>query len=67
MRSLNSASRALANLNGAALSVPNPQLMIDAFAITEAVASSEIENVYTTSDELFRFLAVGNEHASDAS
>lgn len=66
MRSLNSASRALANLNGAALSVPNPQLLIDAFAITEAVASSEIENVYTTSDELFRFLAVGNEHASDA-
>ena len=66
MRSLNLASRALANLNGTALSVPNPQLLIDAFAITEAVASSEIENVNTTSDELFRFMAVGNERASDA-
>ncbi len=66
MRALNLASRALANLNGTALSVPNPQLLIDTFAITEAVASSEIENVITTSDELFRYLAVGNERASDA-
>ena len=66
MRALNLASRALANLNGTALSVPNPQLLIDTFAITEAVASSEIENVNTTSDELFRFMAVGNERVSDA-
>ena len=66
MRALNLASRALANLNGTALSVPNPQLLIDTFAITEAQASSEIENVNTTSDELFRYLAVGNERASDA-
>ncbi len=66
MRALNLASRALANLNGTALSVPNPQLLIDTFAITEAQASSEIENVNTTSDELFRYMAVGNERASDA-
>ena len=66
MRALNLASRALANLNGTALSVPNPQLLIDTFAITEAQASSEIENVNTTNDELFRYLAVGNERASDA-
>ena len=66
MRALNLASRALANLNGTALSVPNPRLLIDTFAITEAQASSEIENVNTTSDELFRFMAVGNERASDA-
>ena len=66
MRALNVASRALANLNGTALSVPNPQLLIDTFAITEAQASSEIENVNTTNDELFRFMAVGNERASDA-
>ena len=66
MRALNLASRALANLNRTALSVPNPQLLIDTFAITEAQASSEIENVNTTSDELFRYMAVGNERASDA-
>ena len=66
MRALNVASRALANLNGTALSVPNPQLLIDTFAITEAQASSEIENVNTTNDELFRYMAVGNERASDA-
>ncbi len=66
MRALNVASRALANLNGTALSVPNPQLLIDTFAIAEAQASSEIENVNTTGDELFRFMAVGNERASDA-
>ena len=41
-------------------------MLIDTFAITEAQASSEIENVNTTSDELFRFMAVGNERASDA-
>ena len=39
MRALNLASRALANLNGTALSVPNPRLLIDTFAITEAQAS----------------------------
>ena len=66
MRALNVASRALANLNGTALSVPNPRLLIDTFAITEAQASSEIENVNTTSDELFRYMAVGDEKASDA-
>ena len=66
MRALNLASRALANLNGTALSVPNPQLLIDTFAIAEAQASSEIENVNTTGDELFRYMAVGNERASDA-
>ena len=36
------------------------------FAIAEAQASSEIENVNTTNDELFRYMAVGNERASDA-
>ncbi len=66
MRVLSIASRALANLNGAALSVSNPQLLIDAFAITEAQASSEIENIVTSSDELFRYLAVGDERASTA-
>ncbi|MYA59362.1 MAG: Fic family protein, partial [Chloroflexi bacterium] len=66
LRALNSASRALADLNGATLSVPNPNLLVDTFGIKEAQATSEIEGVRTTSDRLFRFMAIGNRQATDA-
>ena len=66
LRELNSASRALADLNGATLSVPNPNLLVDTFGIKEAQATSEIEGIRTTSDRLFRYMAIGNRQASDA-
>lgn len=48
------ASRALANLNGAITNLPNPQLFLDTIHLQEAKASSEIENIITTNDELYK-------------
>ncbi|MEZ4937406.1 MAG: Fic/DOC family N-terminal domain-containing protein [Crocinitomicaceae bacterium] len=51
-----SASRALAHLNGAIRNLPNPRLFLDTLHFQEAKASSEIENIITTNDDLFRSL-----------
>jgi len=48
------ASRALAELRGAITNLPNPVLFIDTIQLQEAQASSAIENIVTTQDELFR-------------
>ncbi|PPH69987.1 Fic/DOC family N-terminal domain-containing protein, partial [Rathayibacter rathayi] len=36
-------------------SLPNPAVLVNSIQLLEAQASSEIENIVTTSDELFRF------------
>lgn len=48
------ASRALAHLNGALSNLPNPTLFLDTIHLQEAKLSSEIENIITTSDDLFQ-------------
>jgi Fic family protein len=48
------ASRALAQLNGAIRNLPNPGLFLDTLHLQEAKASSEIENILTTNDDLYR-------------
>ncbi|MFA6292835.1 MAG: Fic/DOC family N-terminal domain-containing protein, partial [Victivallales bacterium] len=45
---------ALAELNGKALIIPNQDILINNITLQEAKDSSEIENVFTTSDNLFR-------------
>ncbi len=50
------ANSAVAQLNQAANSIPNPTILINAIPILEAQASSEIENIVTTTDDLFRHL-----------
>ncbi|MCB4758861.1 MAG: hypothetical protein LGB02_05790 [Sulfurovum sp.] len=49
-----SANRALARLNGEAKIIPNSQILINSLVLREAKDSSEIENIITTHDELFR-------------
>jgi len=49
-----SASRALAELKGMAERMPNLAMLIDSLVLQEARASSEIENILTTNDELFK-------------
>src|SRR5689334_11097262 len=49
-----SARSALAELKVAAALIPNPAVLINTLPLLEAQASSEIENVVTTADELFR-------------
>lgn len=50
------ASRALAQLNGALRNLPNPSLFLDTLHLQEAKASSEIENIITTNDDLYKAL-----------
>ena len=51
-----SASRALAQLNGAIGNLPNPTLFLDTIHLQEAKASSAIENIITTNDDLYQAL-----------
>ncbi len=59
------ANSAVAQLNQAANSIPNPTILINAIPILEAQASSEIENIVTTTDDLFRHL--GDSSGADPS
>lgn len=49
-----SANIALAELKGAARAIPNQAILINALSLQEAKDSSEIENIITTHDELYR-------------
>jgi len=48
------AHRALAELKGAAGTIPNESILIDTLGLQEAKDSSAIENIITTEDELFQ-------------
>ena len=50
------ANTALTQLDQAAASIPNPTVLINTIPLLEAQASSEIENIVTTTDALFRHL-----------
>ncbi len=54
LKKIISASRALSELKGAIKNLPNPTLFIDTVNLQEAQASSAIENIITTQDELFQ-------------
>lgn len=51
------ANKALAELKGAGDLVPNQAVLIQAIGLQEAKLSSEIENIVTTNDELYRAFA----------
>ena len=48
------ANRVLANLRGLAAQIPNQGVLINSIVLQEARLSSEIENIVTTNDELYR-------------
>lgn len=54
LRKLASASRQLAELKGIAAAIPNQEILINTLGLQEAKDSSEIENIVTTHDELFK-------------
>ncbi len=66
LRKAISAGRALAQLNGTLLNLPNPTLFLDTIYLQEAKASSEVENIITTNDELFQSLVSENKVQSSA-
>jgi len=49
-----SANRALSLLNGVANIIPNQLVLINSLILKEAKSSSEIENIVTTNDELYK-------------
>lgn len=57
LKKLVSASRALASVNVEITKLPNPFMLINTIAIQEAKSSSEIENIFTTEDELFKAIS----------
>lgn len=54
LRQLARAHRALAELKGAAATIPNENILVDTLVLQEAKDSSEIENIITTEDDLFQ-------------
>jgi len=54
LRQLPAAHRYLAELKGMAATIPNESILIDTLSLQEAKDSSEIENIITTHDELYK-------------
>ena len=57
LKQVTASSRALADLRGLANLIPNQNILINGIVLQEARLSSEIENIVTTSDELYRAAA----------
>lgn len=66
LRQLARSHRQLAELKGVAGTIPNESILIDTLALQEAKDSSEIENIVTTEDELFRGDVSASEFSSVA-
>ncbi|MCT4647979.1 MAG: Fic family protein [Carboxylicivirga sp.] len=58
LRQTTKATAALAELKGIAKTIPNQAMLINAIVLQEAKDSSEIENIITTQDELYKALTV---------
>lgn len=61
-----SARVALAELKQAAELIPNAAVLVNALPLLEARASSEIENIVTTTDKLFEFADIAEDKADPA-
>lgn len=62
LKQLSRSHRALAELKGFSDMIPNKNILINAITINEAKDSSEIENIITTHDELFKAMSQRNYH-----
>jgi len=60
MLAVNKANKALAELKGFAKTLPNQSMLVNTISLREAKASTEIENIFTTDDELYKALS-GND------
>lgn len=57
-----SANRALANLKGSGGNIPNQIVLIHSIGLQEARLSSEIENIVTTNDAMYRAASIDNKN-----
>ncbi|MBQ7240922.1 MAG: hypothetical protein IJS56_05750 [Bacilli bacterium] len=56
LEALNKASRSLVELKGFSNSISNKHILINAITINEAKDSSEIKNIVTTHDSIYKVL-----------
>ena len=54
------AKQALGRLQGRSVAIPNQGLLVNSISLQEAKASSAIENIFTTDDELYRAFSEQN-------
>ncbi|GAB3743756.1 Fic/DOC family N-terminal domain-containing protein [Spirosoma lituiforme] len=54
------AKEALGRLQGRSVAIPNQGLLVNSISLQEAKASSAIENIFTTDDELYRAFSEQN-------
>ena len=66
LRQTNKTTGALAELKGIAKTIPNQIMLVNAIVLKEAKDSSEIENIITTNDELYRALTINRSFVSPA-
>ncbi len=64
LRQTNRSTAALGELKGIAKTIPNQAMLINAIVLQEAKDSSEIENIITTEDELYKALTVNKTNIS---
>jgi len=57
LKKLIAASRVLATVNGNINRLPNPLMLVNTIALQEAKTSTEIENIFTTEDELYKAIS----------
>lgn len=65
LRQLGKTSNALGELKGIAKIIPNQSMLINAVVLQEAKDSSEIENIITTQDELYRALTTTGKYSPE--
>jgi Fic family protein len=54
MEQMGNAKSALGRLHGRSVAIPNQGVLVNSISLQEAKASSEIENIFTTDDELYQ-------------
>ena len=67
LRILGDAKAALGKLQGRSVVIPNQGLLINTISLQEAKISSEIENIFTTDDELYKAFSDKNNESKGAS
>jgi Fic family protein len=58
MAKLANARGAIGKLDGIVRTLPNPEMLVNTITLREAKDSSEIENIFTSNDELYQALAI---------
>jgi Fic family protein len=60
------AHRSLGKLDGISRKLPNPLMLVNTISLQEAKSSSEIENIFTTDDELYKAISTTDSPISPA-